>query len=96
MPVAGAAANTYVWLMCEQKPETAKTAGGRCPICGKPADAAHRPFCSKRCGDIDLSRWLSGSYVVAGGMADADEDGDDMAAAEAQPGRRSQADDDED
>lgn len=81
--------------MSEQKPETAKTAGGRCPICGKPVDPARRPFCSKRCADIDLARWLSGSYVVAGGSADADEDGDDVAAAEAQPGRRGQDENDD-
>ena len=37
-----------------------------CPICGKPALPAHRPFCSARCADIDLNRWLSGSYVISG------------------------------
>jgi len=36
----------------------------RCPICGKPADAAFRPFCSKRCADVDLHHWLSGSYAI--------------------------------
>ena len=35
-----------------------------CPICGKPASAASRPFCSERCRDVDLNRWLSNSYVV--------------------------------
>ena len=35
-----------------------------CPICGKPADALFRPFCSKRCADVDLNRWLSGVYAV--------------------------------
>jgi endogenous inhibitor of DNA gyrase (YacG/DUF329 family) len=38
----------------------------KCPICGKPADARHRPFCSPRCVDVDLQRWLSGRYVVPG------------------------------
>ncbi len=37
-----------------------------CPICGKPAQAKTHPFCSKRCRDVDLNRWLSGSYVVPG------------------------------
>ena len=46
----------------------------RCPNCGKPADAAFRPFCSKRCRDVDLNRWLSGTYVVAG-KEEEDEDG---------------------
>jgi uncharacterized protein len=35
-----------------------------CPICGKPADKQRRPFCSKRCADVDLNRWLSGVYAV--------------------------------
>jgi endogenous inhibitor of DNA gyrase (YacG/DUF329 family) len=38
----------------------------RCPICGKPATARHQPFCSARCADIDLGRWLKESYRVAG------------------------------
>lgn len=33
-----------------------------CPICGKPAEPAHRPFCSRRCADIDLGRWLGERY----------------------------------
>ena len=36
----------------------------KCPICGKPAMAGLRPFCSRRCSDIDLNRWLSGSYAI--------------------------------
>ena len=35
-----------------------------CPICGKPSTQAHSPFCSGRCQDIDLNRWLSGAYVI--------------------------------
>jgi endogenous inhibitor of DNA gyrase (YacG/DUF329 family) len=35
-----------------------------CPICSKPTDVLFRPFCSKRCSDVDLNRWLSGVYVV--------------------------------
>ncbi|MEZ5887493.1 MAG: DNA gyrase inhibitor YacG [Paracoccaceae bacterium] len=37
-----------------------------CPVCQKDSDARYRPFCSKRCADIDLGRWLSGSYVIPG------------------------------
>jgi hypothetical protein len=37
-----------------------------CPVCGKPAGAATPPFCSPRCRDVDLNRWLSGSYVIPG------------------------------
>ncbi len=41
-------------------------AGARksCPTCGKPAVAAHRPFCSRRCADLDLGRWLKGDYRI--------------------------------
>jgi endogenous inhibitor of DNA gyrase (YacG/DUF329 family) len=35
-----------------------------CPICGKPTAEAFKPFCSKRCADVDLHRWLSGSYAI--------------------------------
>jgi endogenous inhibitor of DNA gyrase (YacG/DUF329 family) len=35
-----------------------------CPICGKPATQEFKPFCSKRCADIDLHRWLSGAYAI--------------------------------
>lgn len=44
-----------------------------CPICGKPADAATHPFCSRRCADIDLGRWLTGRYVVPGDVTDTDD-----------------------
>jgi endogenous inhibitor of DNA gyrase (YacG/DUF329 family) len=36
----------------------------QCPICGKPAVARHQPFCSARCADIDLGRWLKGAYSI--------------------------------
>jgi uncharacterized protein len=35
-----------------------------CPICGKLAADPFKPFCSKRCADVDLNRWLSGVYAV--------------------------------
>ena len=38
-----------------------RTGRARCPVCGKPADAATRPFCSVRCADVDLGRWLTGT-----------------------------------
>lgn len=37
-----------------------------CPICSKPSDEAAKPFCSKRCADIDLGRWLKGNYAIPG------------------------------
>jgi hypothetical protein len=56
--------------------ETGKAASRRtrrCPICGKPASEATRPFCSPRCRDVDLNRWLSGTYVVPAADDDAEE-----------------------
>jgi uncharacterized protein len=47
-----------------------------CPICGKPKEMAYRPFCSKRCADVDLSRWLKGSYAIPAVEEDDPEDAD--------------------
>jgi len=42
-----------------------------CPICKKnPKDPHYQPFCSKRCSDVDLQRWLGGVYVLPGEPAD--------------------------
>lgn len=35
-----------------------------CPLCRRPAREPYRPFCSKRCADLDLARWLRGDYVI--------------------------------
>ena len=51
-----------------------EVSGSHCPVCRKPSIKEHRPFCSKRCGDIDLARWLGGGYVIAGSNIEADED----------------------
>ncbi len=45
----------------------------KCPICGKPADPAVRPFCSKRCADVDLQRWFRGAYAIPAVADDEDE-----------------------
>ena len=37
-----------------------------CKNCKKPQSADHKPFCSKRCADIDLGRWLKGGYAIPG------------------------------
>jgi endogenous inhibitor of DNA gyrase (YacG/DUF329 family) len=39
---------------------------GGCPVCHKPATAVYRPFCSRRCADVDLGRWLTGGYALPG------------------------------
>jgi len=50
--------------------------GSRCPVCGAPGLVAYRPFCSGRCADVDLLRWLRGAYVIQS-TGDDDEDGSD-------------------
>lgn len=45
-----------------------------CPICGKPGSPRCKPFCSSRCADIDLGRWLKGSYVIPGEPVEEDDE----------------------
>jgi endogenous inhibitor of DNA gyrase (YacG/DUF329 family) len=45
-----------------------------CPICGKPSSFAERPFCSRRCADIDLHRWFSGTYAIPNRPATEDDE----------------------
>ena len=47
---------------------------GRCPLCDKPADPNYRPFCSRRCADIDLGRWFKEDYRVETGEAPGERD----------------------
>ena len=35
-----------------------------CPICSRPTEQRYRPFCSKRCADVDLAKWMTGGYAV--------------------------------
>ncbi|MDA9324885.1 DNA gyrase inhibitor YacG [Amylibacter sp.] len=35
-----------------------------CPMCNKSQDKKYRPFCSKRCADLDLGKWLTESYSI--------------------------------
>jgi len=57
-----------------RNPDDAKTL--RCPICDKDSAERYRPFCSKRCADIDLGKWFSGSYAISRQSNDEEEDGD--------------------
>jgi endogenous inhibitor of DNA gyrase (YacG/DUF329 family) len=38
----------------------------KCPICGQPSTPDYRPFCSRRCADVDLGRWFGGNYRIPG------------------------------
>jgi uncharacterized protein len=46
------------------QPTQSETVLRPCPICGKLAALEYRPFCSKRCADIDLHRWLKEGYAI--------------------------------
>ncbi|MBB5047973.1 hypothetical protein HNR60_002732 [Rhodopseudomonas rhenobacensis] len=59
--------------MPAEKPAKAAKPEKRCPICGKPATEASRPFCSERCRDVDLNRWLSNSYSIPAAKDDDDD-----------------------
>jgi endogenous inhibitor of DNA gyrase (YacG/DUF329 family) len=48
-----------------------------CAICGKLAVAEFRAFCSRRCADVDLNRWLSGVYAVPAAETDDEEEDTD-------------------
>src|SRR5690348_5343500 len=68
-PVAGRRAcrsrrarNSALKVSMSERPEAPR----RCAVCGKPEAHDYRPFCSKRCADIDLGRWLKGNYVIPG------------------------------
>mgnify|MGYP006275030149 CR=1 FL=1 len=51
---------------------------GRCPHCGARAIRDFRPFCSKRCADLDLGRWLSGAYAIPAVETDDPDDEDQL------------------
>ena len=59
-----------------QLPEAQLTARP-CPICRKPGVLHYKPFCSRRCADVDLGRWLVGAYAVPA-VPDQTEDDDEM------------------
>lgn len=49
----------------------------RCPICGRPGREDFRPFCSQRCADVDLGRWLGERYVIPGPESGDERPGDE-------------------
>lgn len=58
-----------------------------CPICGKPAEPRYRPFCSRRCADVDLARWLNESYRIPDEAAGEDDTSSDALEEGAPPGK---------
>ncbi len=57
--------------------QDAAPAAKPCPICGKPRSAEFTPFCSRRCADVDLHRWLKGNYVIPGAERTSEGEGDE-------------------
>jgi len=55
----------------------AATSKAKCPICRKPVSGDYRPFCSKRCADVDLQRWFTGAYAVPAVEQEEVSDGED-------------------
>lgn len=43
-----------------------------CPICARKTDPKYRPFCSRRCADVDLGKWLTGAYAIPSAETDND------------------------
>ncbi len=65
--------------MAEKSKKTAKVVAlknRKCPTCGAPAAVEFKPFCSKRCSDVDLGRWLNGDYRIPTDEAPGDVPGD--------------------
>jgi len=48
----------------------------KCPICRRATEEKFRPFCSQRCADVDLSRWLTGVYAVPAAPDDEEDEGE--------------------
>jgi endogenous inhibitor of DNA gyrase (YacG/DUF329 family) len=46
----------------------------KCPMCEKPSEDAFKPFCSRRCADLDLGKWFTGAYAIPGEPADQADD----------------------
>ena len=63
-------------------PMSQASTGPKCPICGKAAIERYRPFCSARCKDVDLHRWIAGVYAVP---VTEDEEEDERRDGEAEP-----------
>lgn len=47
-----------------KRPPNDNAAPTRCPICRAATQPEYKPFCSRRCADVDLHRWLQGGYAV--------------------------------
>jgi endogenous inhibitor of DNA gyrase (YacG/DUF329 family) len=61
----------------DQPPDGGAAPRKPCPICSKPSLEKYKPFCSKRCADVDLAKWLGGRYAIPAAENE-DEDAEEM------------------
>ena len=61
---APAGAKDPDYPMTDTPEKLAKTRLPACPICGRHTTPEFKPFCTARCADVDLNRWLTGSYAI--------------------------------
>lgn len=73
------------------RPRMSEVGEERCPICQRPTAIAFRPFCSKRCADVDLGRWFSESYAVPVDDDEGDERPPDGSRGRGNPGQAGDA-----
>lgn len=67
-------ATTPKWFPPMTDPGNPSIPGKSCPVCGRPAVVPFLPFCSRRCADLDLGRWLKESYRIAASEEEGDPD----------------------
>ena len=60
--------------MSQERAVPVRTVPRPCPICERPADPSFRPFCSARCADVDLGRWLTDHYAIPASEHDVETD----------------------
>jgi uncharacterized protein len=79
-------------------PGSGSLPSGRCPICKAATEHDFRPFCSSRCADADLGKWLTGSYAIPvdDSSGDSEDDGSDVAASKTTAAAQRRVVDDED
>jgi endogenous inhibitor of DNA gyrase (YacG/DUF329 family) len=61
-------------MTVETSDKAAPNRRAACPICGKPNVEHYLPFCSRRCADVDLGRWLKGIYAIPARQAHEDQE----------------------
>jgi uncharacterized protein len=85
-------------LMTKAPGTASKANKGRCPICKDETEHAFRPFCSSRCADIDLGKWMTGSYAipVTDNSGDSEDDGSDAVASRTTTAAQRKPDDEDD